>query len=113
MKQLQSRGLGEIQGTWRAGKRPIISLGLEDLYLRGEPVVLHASVGGRAVPGLIARIESGAGGATEYPFVAGASGWILRLEGLPAGLYRVRVRSAAGGETQPTPVRDLFEIAGE
>lgn len=112
IKQLQSKGLGEIQGTWRAGKRPVISLGLEDLYLRDEPVVLHATVLGGAVSGLIARIESGAGGTTDHPFVAGALEWTLRLDGLPAGLYRVRVRSAAGGETQPTAVRDVFEIAG-
>jgi hypothetical protein len=112
IRQLQSKGLGEIQGTWRPGVRPAISLGLEDLYLPGEPVVLHASVGGGKVPGLTARITAAAGETTEHPFVRGDSGWTLRLDGLPAGLYRVRVRSSMGGETQPTPVRDLFEISG-
>jgi len=112
IKQLQSKGLGNIHATWKAGKPPVISLGLDDLYLREEPVVFHASVIGGSVPGLIARIESATTQTTEQSFVATDSGWSLRLEGLSAGLYRVRVSSATGGETQPTPVQDVFEIAG-
>ncbi len=112
IKQLQSSGTREIMSEWRAGTRPAISLGLDDLYLPGEPVLLYASVIGGRIPGLVARIESSVAETTERQFVATDSGWRLRLEGLSPGLYRVRVRSTMGGDTQPPPVRDVFEIAG-
>jgi len=112
IKQLQSNGTREIMSAWRAGTRPAISLGLDDLYLPGESVLLYASVIGGRVPGLIATIESGAAETTEKQFVATGSGWSLRLEGLSPGLYRVRVSSTSGGDAQPMPVRDVFEIAG-
>jgi pimeloyl-ACP methyl ester carboxylesterase len=114
IKQMQAKGLAEIRGTWRAGRRPVISLALDDLYLPGEAVELQATVvNSTAQQGLVARIDPAVGGdIKEVPFVEGPNGYGVRLEGLAAGLYRVRVRSAMGGETTPTPVRDLFEIAG-
>ena len=113
LKQLQSKGLDEIRGVWRAGQRPVIGLGLEDLYLPGEPVVLRATVtNGEAPKGLIAQFTAASGGAsTDVPFKEDADAYALTLEGLLPGMYRVRVRSAIGGETAPTPVRDVFEIA--
>ena len=41
-----------------------------------------------------------------------ADGYSVTLQGLQPGMYRVRVRAAQRGETAPTPVRDVFEIAG-
>ena len=113
LKQLQSKGLGEIRGVWRAGQRPVIGLGLEDLYLPGEPVVLRATVtNGEAPKGLVARLTAARDGpVTEVPFKEDGHAYTLTLEGLLPGMYRVRVGSAMGGETAPTPVRDVFEIA--
>ncbi len=114
VKQLQSKGLGEIRGVWRAGQRPVIGLGLDDLYLPGEPVVLRATVtNGEAHKGLVAHLTPAIGGAgTEVPFKEDADAYTLTLEGLLPGMYRVRVGPVMGGETAPTPVRDVFEIAG-
>jgi hypothetical protein len=76
-------------------------------------VVLRATVtNGEAPKGLIAQFTAASGGAsTDVPFKEDADAYALTLEGLLPGMYRVRVRSAIGGETAPTPVRDVFEIA--
>ena len=59
----------EIRGVWRAGQRPVIGLGLEDLYLPGEPVVLRATVtNGEAPKGLVARLTAARDGSYHRGF---------------------------------------------
>lgn len=115
LKQMQVRGLREIRGIWSGiGKRGVISLDVDPLYLSEEPVRLRARVRGGPTTGrLKARIQSvNAGGPPqEYDFGEGRDGPELVLEGLAPDSYRVRVQSTAGGPSAPAPVNDLFDVA--
>ena len=115
LKQMQVRGLGEIRGIWSGiGKRGVISLDVDPMYLAEEPVRLRASVRGGPTTGrLKARIQSvnADGPPQEYDFGEGRDGPELVLEGLAPGSYRVRVRSTVGGPSAPTAVSDLFDVA--
>jgi pimeloyl-ACP methyl ester carboxylesterase len=117
--QMQVRDLGEVRGAMpvRGGENlPAISLELEDLYLRHEPVTLRAGLVNAdpdEVGGLRARIESASNGraALEGEFVKADGEWTLTASELPAGVYRVRVHTSQSGFGTPTPVHDVFEVA--
>jgi hypothetical protein len=118
---MQVRGLREVRGlgeSQAAAERPAIALDLDDLYVAGEPVTLHARlVNSPGSPGsLRAHIEpvgtpSGASART-VEFTEAPGGWVAGLEALPPGLYRVEVAAAKAGPAAPSPVHDLFEVAG-
>lgn len=121
LEQMQVRGLREVRApeeSHAAAEQPAIALGLDDLYLGGELVTLHAQlVNVEQSPGpLRARVEPvDAHVASPMPiveFVEDAEGWTLVLEGLAPGLYRVEVRTARAGPLAPPPVHDLFEVVG-
>jgi pimeloyl-ACP methyl ester carboxylesterase len=91
-----------------------ISLALEDLYLAGEPVELHAGIVNPIVypDALQARIEPADSGApvitTQFKF--DGTKWVAVLENLPSGLYRVEVVADAVGDDSIKPVHGLFEV---
>jgi pimeloyl-ACP methyl ester carboxylesterase len=114
LKQMQVRGQKEIRGIWSGiGKRGVISLDIDPLYLSEELVRLRARVHGGPIRGrLKARIQSvNAGGPPrEYDFGESPDGPELVLEGLAPDSYRIRVQSTSGGPGAPTPVSDLFDV---
>jgi hypothetical protein len=119
LEQMQVRTLREIRGpeiSLTAEERPAISLDLDDLYVRGEVVELRAQLvyTTHEVGPLEGRIEA-VGGATapavQQTFREEGEGWVLKLEGLPPGLYRATVRTAKAGSSAPKAVHDLFGIA--
>ena len=114
LKTMQAGGFDEFRGIAAVMHRPTIDLQVEDLFLPGEPAIIRASVSdGVDVPeGLVAEVTPSGGPSTTYPMSEGDKRWHLTLEGLAAGLYRVRVRGARGGGGAPTPVREVFEVAG-
>jgi Lecithin:cholesterol acyltransferase len=121
LEQMQVRGLRAVRGPEEspaAAERPAIALDLDDLYVAGEPVTLHARlVNSPGSPGsLRAHVEPvgapSAASARTVEFTEVPGGWAAGLEGLPPGLYRVEVRSAKAGPAAPSPVHDLFEVAG-
>jgi len=92
-----------------------ISLSLDDLYLANEPIALRARLVGMqdsAAGKLKAEIESVSGDrpSLSLDFVEQEKEWVLAIEDLPAGLYRVRVKAEGNSEQAPTPVHDLFEV---
>lgn len=91
-----------------------ISLSLEDLYLADEPIAMRARLIGLPNPAvtLSADIQdvSGDRPALNLDFVEQENEWVLAMEELPAGLYRVTVNAATSGEQAPSPVHDLFEV---
>lgn len=120
LEQMQVKGLREIRGpevSQEAEGRPAISLDLDDLYLAGEPVELRAKLvnTSNTVGPLEARIEAVGGErvtTVKQEFREEGDDWVLRMEGLPPGLYRVAVRTVKAEPLAPKPVHDLFGIAG-
>ena len=92
-----------------------ISLALEDLYLADEAIAMRARV--ISTPGLVtgklqAQITSVS---DEKPplnlnFEEQEQEWVLAIDDLPPGLYRVTVRTENTSEEAPNPVHDLFEL---
>jgi pimeloyl-ACP methyl ester carboxylesterase len=129
LKQMQATHLKHIRGPEPATEPPAIRLNLDDLYLAGEPVELHVrllvpapgtgdlqvcSEAGGIGGAPVARLEpvSEGGLPAEYALRPRGDSWGLTLEGLAPGLYRCAVRAGAAGHPAPSPVHDLFEVAG-
>jgi pimeloyl-ACP methyl ester carboxylesterase len=97
------------------GELPAISLSVDDVYLKNEPVMIKAKLLGvqRDVP-LVARIEpAGQREKTaQTTFKKGQDCWELSLENPKPGLYRVEVSQGEAGPGAPTPVHGIFEVAG-
>ena len=117
LKQMQIPNLKAIRGpelSKEVAKQAAISLNLDDLYLASEPVELRAKlVNLRDDPGVLkARIEPVMGDGTpfEAEFQEQANQWMLTLDNLAPGLYRLEVRSRKSGSLAPMPLHDLFEV---
>jgi len=96
---------GEVQSA--------ISLSLDDLYLDSEPIAMRARLVGlpNAAAKLKADIQAVSGGSLlSLDFVEQENEWILAMDTLPSGLYRVTVKTETDGEQTPSPVHDLFEV---
>ncbi|MDZ8257005.1 lipase/acyltransferase domain-containing protein [Nostoc sp. ChiQUE01b] len=107
--------LGLSQFDLAAVKAPqaAISLSLDDLYLPNEPVSIQARVTGPISFGkLQAQITSVSQEqpAVNLDFGQRERDWILTIDGLQPGLYRVRVQTENSSDQAPTPVHDLFEV---
>jgi pimeloyl-ACP methyl ester carboxylesterase len=119
LEQMQVAGLAEVRAPEEspaAAEYPAIALDLDDLYLTGEPVELHARLVNveRPLGPLRARIEPvDAKSAREQTleFAPSPDGWSLEIEGLPPGLYRVEASTTKAGPWAPPAVHDLLEIA--
>lgn len=119
LKLMQARGLADLYGSRsrEEGERePALRLHLDDLYLPGEPIALHAELmNPRADPGaLVARLEPITPGGTHPPGTElreSADGWTGRLEGLAAGAYRIELTTTRRGEHAPSTLTDVFEVA--
>jgi pimeloyl-ACP methyl ester carboxylesterase len=120
LERMQVEGLGKVRGpeiSPDVAKHAAISLDLDDLYLAKGPVELRAQlVNVSATVGppeaYVQSVDGAASVAVTKQFQPEGSGWVLRVEGLPASLYRVEVRTAQAGPGAPPPVHDLFEVAG-
>ena len=117
MSQFQS--LEEVRGALARARNATpdaaISLSLDDLYTSDEPITLRARLIGTpdATDGkLKAEIESVSGDrpALSLDFVEQEKDWMLAIDDLPAGLYRVKVQAENLGDHAPTPVHDVFEV---
>lgn len=99
-----------------------IGLSLEDLYLANEPIALRARLIEltnsatklkaeiQAVSGVDSASPKGNRPVLSLDFVEQEKEWVLAIDDLPAGLYRVTVKPETGGEQAPSPVHDLFEV---
>lgn len=121
LERMQVRGLPTARGpdeAPEAAEQPAISLDLDDLYVAGEPVQLRAQllnvsehVQAEPPEASIEPVDAESA-AMKKTFQMEGDSWVLRLEGIPAGLYRLEVRTARAGAGAPPPVHDLFEVAG-
>ncbi len=120
LEQMQAaRGLREVRGPeidLGGAAQPAISLDLDDLYVRNEPVefrawLLNSSKSVGQLEASIDAIGGDEGTAVKRAFREEKDGWMLRVEGLPAGLYRLTVSTTKAGPKAPRAVHDLFEVA--
>jgi hypothetical protein len=91
-----------------------IGLSLDDLYLADEPIAMRARLIGLppSATKLKAEIQAVTGdrSALSFDFVEQEKEWVLAIDDLPAGLYRVTVKTEISGEQAPSPVHDVFEV---
>jgi pimeloyl-ACP methyl ester carboxylesterase len=108
---IRSQGLFIILGGSEAGPKGSISLGVEDLYLPEEQVVLRGKIicEQPAAARLTAELTS-SNGRQSITFSGDLDGWqTATIDHLPAGLYRVEVSADPGWFDK---VHDVFEVAG-
>ena len=110
------RGRGGKQGrSIRAGDKGI-SLFLEDLYLKDEPILIKAKTNGDedfgALKGHLVCVSERRPD-INLNFVNQSNEWSINSEilKLEPGLYRLKVTTEKTGENSPNPVHDLFEVA--
>lgn len=118
--------LKNIQNLQQPEKEPIrgsvsqtaISLELDDLYLKEELVIIKAEIKGR-IPqvakdhlALEAHIEpvSNSGTKRRVEFEKIGNEWLISINDLEPGLYRLQVKTVQSGGGFPNAVHDLFEI---
>ena len=92
-----------------------ISLALDDLYLTDEAIAIRARV--ISTPGFVsgklqAKITSIS---HEHPpinldFQEQEQEWMLTIDDLKPGLYRVSVQTENTSDQAPSPVHDVFEV---
>jgi len=89
-----------------------ISLSLDDLYTPAEQVSMRARLVGVNAEKLKAEMEpvSGDRPTQTFDFVEQEKEWVLAIEDLPTGLYRVKVWAESSSESNPTAVHSLFEV---
>ncbi len=92
-----------------------ISLALEDLYLTNEAIAMRAKV--ISTPGFFsgkinAKITSISHEQSpiNLNFQEQEQEWILTIDDLKPGLYRVSVQTENTSEQAPSPVHDVFEV---
>jgi len=114
IRQMQAprlkRALGGVSLPLRT-----LGLSIEELYEPGEPVELAVDAtdiepfgGPRAI------VLDGAADHVKHDVILVKSGdrWAANLGILPPGQYRVSVATVKAGPGAPTPVHDVFEVAG-
>jgi pimeloyl-ACP methyl ester carboxylesterase len=93
-----------------------IGISLDDLYLSDDLVTIRARVSGAVSFGkLKAEITSITGDhpALNLAFEQRDREWILAVDNLKSGLYRLSVQTENISDLAPTPVHGLFEVIGK
>jgi pimeloyl-ACP methyl ester carboxylesterase len=111
------RGRGEEKSRSIKAGKPGISLSVDDLYLKDEPIVITAEVNpeNNSFGMLKAEIDavSSENPSINLDFELQNHEWVLKAEDLTLkpGLYRIKVQTDNTGEDAPNTVHNLFEVA--
>jgi pimeloyl-ACP methyl ester carboxylesterase len=115
--QMQVTHLKEVRGPLPDEGRaewPAVALEIDDLYLPGEPVEVRVTLPGADALGppvaSVERVSDVAGEPRRRSFEEDARGWLLRMEDLEPGVYRLHVRTSRTGPLGPPDVHDLFQV---
>ncbi|MCU0535730.1 MAG: lecithin--cholesterol acyltransferase [Hydrococcus sp. Prado102] len=106
---------GAVNGVAPRGIRGLqgIGLSLDDLYLVNEPITMRAKVSGgasfNAVTAEIACVSHDRP-AIACNFTLENGTWVMAMDNLEAGLYRVKVQTDNTDEDTFNPVHNLFEV---
>lgn len=103
-----------IRGPEFANEGSAISLELDDFYSAGETVCFLATIANQKndVGGVFGTITSISqpNGAMTVAFVKDGAQWRTEKLDLPAGFYRIEVRTQTPYPVGPPPVHDVFEV---
>ncbi len=111
--EMQATGLSGVRSLPpRTAEPAVIGLSLDDLYLPGEAIVIQANVRGMSAGKLQAILEPvGKKSKKQHlSFKRKGEGWVLNLDDLEAGSYRIRVGSDRVGPRAPGVVTGLFQV---
>jgi len=117
LARMQAPELGAIRapGALGATERPDLTLDVDDVFARDEPVRIEARIHGDSghLGALVATIGRAEGSAKPavHPMIPTGSAWRVQASGLSSGLYRVEVSAKPGGPHAPLPVQELFAVA--
>ncbi len=115
LKQMQilHKPIRGPEPSQEVAQRPAINLNLDDLYLASEPVELRAKIINlREDPGVLKATITRVGSdePLSFEFHQQEHRWVLTIDALTPGLYRLEVRTRKAGPSAPIPVQDLFEV---
>jgi hypothetical protein len=114
MQQMQVPHIKKIRGPEITAEGSALSLEVEDIYLPGEPVQLHANLindpGAENVIGELSRIHDTKCSQQLIHFHRDEEHWGARVPDLAAGMYAIEVRTERPYPLGPAPVHDLFEV---
>jgi pimeloyl-ACP methyl ester carboxylesterase len=114
LKQMQAPRRTAARGGVSLAPRPL-GLTVEELYLPEEPVELWVNAEdvepfGAPRASIIGRVTDTP--AIHAPFMKSGDRWTTNFGILAPGQYRVRVDTTKSGPGAPTPVHEVFEVAG-
>lgn len=115
LKEMQAQGLKSIRGpeiNSETAEQSAISLSLDDIYLKTEPIIIGARVINFDTQKLKAEItlKSDDDSSKQLEFQKQDNEWVLNIDGLAPGLYRLKVDTESYNNQAPNPVHDLFEV---
>ena len=112
LETVQFSGAADV----RNARADAIGLAVDDIYLPDEPIVLNAEVTSQTEIGSLQAVVTAVVDektVLTLPFEQQSQAqWQLGIDALPAGLYRVAVSTQGDGVLGPSPVHNLFEVAG-
>ncbi len=95
-------------------QRAAINLNLDDLYLADEPVELRAKILNLSTDAMALQAHitpvCGDGKELKVDFRQQNDKWVLTIDDLTPGLYRLEVQTRVRGPQAPVPVQDVFEV---
>lgn len=111
----QTRGLGAIRGpeiSDEADTRPGLSVDLDDLYIKEEPIEITATVVNGQARQLAATITplDRSGNERHREFQPSDNGFTLDLTDLEEGEYRITIGPGRAGPGTPPTIHDVFAI---
>jgi hypothetical protein len=105
VEKVEARGIRGAKG---------IGLSLEDLYLVNESVTFRATVSSdvsfSALKAEITHVSNDRP-AIHRNFISENGTWVMEMDSLEAGLYRVKVQTDNPDDDAPSPVHNIFEVA--
>lgn len=103
-----------VRGPEIAAEGASLTLMLDDMYVRDEPVRIRASLSNAASDfgGIIASIEHVNGGGARRIIDLAPSGvdWETVAGDIERGLYRIELRTKQSNPMAPPPVHDVFQV---
>jgi hypothetical protein len=113
IKQMQAPRWQPARGGGVSLQPATLGLSLQELYAPGEPVEMKVDAMDIEPFGPPrASVVDCAAERRDFILVKSGGCWVTNLGPLPAGQYRVSVATVKGGPGAPTPVHDVFEVAG-
>ncbi|MEI2579857.1 lipase/acyltransferase domain-containing protein [Scytonema sp. PRP1] len=115
LKEMQTKGLGNIRGPEvnpETAEQSAISLYLDDIYLKKELIRISARVINFKTQKLKAEITLNYENdfSQNLEFQEQDNEWVLNIDSLEPGLYRLKVDTGSYNSQAPNPVHDLFEV---